>query len=136
VNEAGRDLVVRAVGESSRVATAMVSYAEARATFARLLREGGLTEEEHSGVVRALDLRWPTYERPAVTDGLVRLAGDLAQQYALRGYDSIQLASAFVCQSRHREFGFLSFDEDLDNAAMQMVSLYRSPEDQNKEPPA
>ena len=32
----------------------MVSYAEARATFARLLREEALTEEEHTGVVAAL----------------------------------------------------------------------------------
>jgi uncharacterized protein with PIN domain len=48
VDEEGRKLVVNAVEESSRIATAMVSYAEARATFARLLREEKLTEEEHS----------------------------------------------------------------------------------------
>ncbi len=59
----------------------MVSYAEARARFALLLREEKLTEEEHTGVVTALDNRWPTYERPAITENLIRLAGDFAQRY-------------------------------------------------------
>ncbi len=132
MNEAGRKLVVRAVEESSRVATAMVSYAEARATFARLLREEKLTEEEHSGIVGALDIRWPTYERPVVTDNLVRLAGDFAQSYALRGYDSVQLASAFVCRTEHRDLRFLSFDDHLNDAAMQVVQVYQPAEESEK----
>lgn len=104
----------------------MVSYAEARATFARLLREERLIEEEHTGVVVALDDRWPTYERPAITEDLIRLAGDFAQRYALRGYDSIQLASAFVCQRQQRDLHFLSFDDDLNEAAKQLVSVYEA----------
>jgi uncharacterized protein len=124
VNERGRDLVVRAVKESSTISTSMVSYVEARATFARLLREEKLTEEEHTGVVTALDNRWPTYERPAITENLIRLAGDFAQRYALRGYDAIQLASAFVCQGQQRDLRFLSFDDDLNEAAKQFVSVY------------
>ncbi len=133
VDEEGRKLVVNAVEESSRIATAMVSYAEARATFARLLREEKLTEEEHSGVVEALDIRWPTYERPAVTDSLVRLAGDLAQSYALRGYDAVQLASAFVCRAGHRDLRFLSFDGHLNDAAMQVVHVYQPAKEASEE---
>ena len=104
----------------------MVSYAEARATFARLLREEKLTEEEHTGVVIALDNRWPTYERPAITESLFRLAGVFAQRYALRGYDAIQLASAFVCQGQQRDLRFFSFDDDLNEAARQLVSVYEA----------
>ena len=116
----------------------MVSYAEARATFARLLREERLTEEEHSGVVEALDSRWPTYERPIVTEDLARLAGDFAQSdfaqsYALRGYDSVQLASAFVCRSRHQDLRFLSFDDHLNDAAMRVVQVYQPAEEGNQE---
>ena len=126
MSEGGRELVVRAVKESSKIATSMVSYVEARATFARLLREEALTEEEHTGVVAALDHRWPTYERPPMTENLIRLAGDFAQRYALRGYDSIQLASAFVCHGQQRDLWFLSFDDDLNEAAKQIVSVYEA----------
>lgn len=115
------------MGESSKIATAMVSYAEARATFARLLREEQLNEEEHSGIVEALNYRWPTYEKPAVTKSLVHLAGDLAQRYSLRGYDSVQLASASVCNARHQDLRFLAFDGDLNEAAGEIMTLYQSP---------
>ena len=118
--------MAKAVRESSRIATAMVSYAEARAAFARLLREESLTEEEHVGIVEALNDRWRTYEKPAVTENLVRLAGDLAQRHALRGYDSIQLASAFVCHGQHQDLRFLAFDDDLNEAAKRVVAVYET----------
>lgn len=102
----------------------MVSYTEARAAFARLLREESITEDEHTGIVGALNKRWPAYEKPAVTENLVRLAGDFAQRYALRGYDSIQLASAFVGYGRNQNFYFLAFDDDLNEAARQLLPLY------------
>ena len=106
----------------------MVSYAEARATLARLLREESLTEEEHDGVVEALNERWRTYEKPAVTENLLRLAGDFAQRYALRGYDAVQLASAFVCHDGQRDVRFLSFDDKLNEAAKQVMFVYREAE--------
>ena len=90
-----------------------------------MLREEALTEEEHTGVVAALDHRWPAYERPLITENLIRLASDFAQRYALGGYDSIQLASAFVCNGRQRNLRFLSFD-DLNEAAKQIVSVYEA----------
>lgn len=124
IREPGREIVAEAVKGSSGIVTAMVSYAEARATFARLLREEGLTEEEHTNVVEALNERWRTYEKPSITESLVRLAGDFAQRYALRGYDSIQLASALVCRSEYPDLRFLAFDDDLNDAAGQVVRLY------------
>lgn len=124
VKESGREIVARAVRECSRIATAKVSYAEARATFARLLREGNLTEEEHAGIVEALDRRWGTYEKPAAAERLVRLAGNLAQTHALRGYDSIQLASALICGERHEDVRFLAFDDALNEATGGVMSLY------------
>ena len=123
VREAGREIVAEAVEESTEIATAMVSYAELRATFARLLREQSLTTEEHSKVVMALNERWRTYEKPAVDEGLMRLAGDCAQRYALRGYDAVQLASAIVCKE-DGELRFLAFDNDLNAAAGQVMTLY------------
>lgn len=83
-----------------------------------------LTEEEHTNIVEALNERWRTYEKPSITENLVRLAGDFAQRYALRGYDSIQLASAFVCHGQHQDLRFLAFDDDLNDAARRVVTLY------------
>ena len=123
VREAGREIVEQAVGESDQIATAMISYAELRATFARLLREQSLTAEEHDNVVDALNARWRTYQKPAVTEGLLRLAGDCALRFGLRGYDSVQLASALACEER-AELRFLAFDNGLNAAAGQVMTLY------------
>ena len=112
-----------ALGESARIATAMISYAELRATFARLLREQSLTAQEHDNVVDALKVRWPTYEKPAVSEELISLAGDCAQRYALRGYDAVQLASALACEEQG-EVRFLAFDNDLNAAAGQVMTLH------------
>ena len=115
-----------AFGESSGIATAMVSYVELRAAFARLLREQSLTTREHDNVVDALNERWPTYQKPAVSEGLVSLAGHCAQRYALRGYDAVQLASALACEEGEDEVRFLAFDNDLNAAAGQVMTLYGS----------
>ena len=124
VREPGREVVSEAVARSSGIATAMVSYVELRAAFARLLREQSLTEEEHENVVEALNDRWKTYEKVAITEGLIRLSGDFAQRYALRGYDAIQLASASVCDGQNRELRFLAFDNYLNDVAGQVMTLY------------
>ena len=124
VREPGREIVVEAVEGSSSIATSMVSYVEARAAFARLLREGRLTEKEHDNIVEALDARWRTYEKAPVTEDLIRLAGNLAQRYALRSYDAIQLASVLEYRGERQELRFLAFDGDLNDAAQRVVTLY------------
>ncbi len=124
VREAGREIVAEAIGESIGVATAMISYVEARAAFARLLRESRMTEEDHDNVTNALDERWFTYVKPPVNEDLIQLAGNIAQRHALRGYDSVQLASALVCDNEHQNLRFLAFDENLKKAAGQVVKLY------------
>ena len=123
VREAGREIVERAVGESTRIATAMISYVELRAAFARLLREQSLITEEHDNVVDAANERWRTDEKPAVTEGLMSLAGDCVQRYALRGHDAVQSASA-LAREDGGELRFLAFDNDLNAAAGQVTNLY------------
>ncbi len=113
-------MVARAVRESSRIVTSTV----ARAAFARLMREGILGGEEHGRVVAALDERWQTYERLAVSDSGARLAGTLAQQYELRGFDAVHPASATLAHGRSQNTRFLSFDDDLTRVAGQIVQVY------------
>ena len=96
VREAGSETVRTFVNSASLVATSKVAYAEARAAFARAFREGVLGEEGYLQVVASLQSDWPRYLTLAVSDSLVWLAGELAERYRLRGFDSIHLASAMT----------------------------------------
>jgi len=57
--------------------------------------------------------RWSLKRRSAL-----RYAGNLAQQFGLRGYDSVQLAAAELTQTVLRApVTFASFDNNLNEAA-------------------
>ncbi len=124
VTEEGREVVVKAVEEASRVTTSTVAYAEARAAFARKLSERDLSEEEYRRVVQGLDEGWGSYFRLAFSDSLARRAGDLAERYALRGFDAIHLASATRLLEGFQDLRFLTFDDRLREAAGRLVPLY------------
>jgi len=118
-------VVERAVEAASRVVTSTVAYAEARAAFARKMREGVISEEQHRFIVETLDGEWETYESLSATDAVARRAGDLAERYALRGIDSIHLASALLIDEELREdLRFLAFDDALNAAVHQAVPVY------------
>jgi predicted nucleic acid-binding protein len=74
--EEGTETVERAVDEAEAVATSVVAYAEARAAFARKLREDVFSQEKHQEAVEALDEDWETLDKPEVSEDLVREAGD------------------------------------------------------------
>jgi predicted nucleic acid-binding protein len=123
VTEAGSDTVRQLVGDAMVVATSVVAYAETRAALARLRREGGLSAAKLSSVKREFEGDWPAYLTIEVTDSLSRLAGDLAERYGLRGFDSIHLASfADVArQAGVRETRFSSFDGRLTQAVRKLA---------------
>jgi predicted nucleic acid-binding protein len=54
-----------------------------------------LDEDGYRQAVSDLDDDWPAYARLNVSNQLVYHAGEPAEKYALRGYDSVHLASAF-----------------------------------------
>ena len=108
------------------MATSTVSYAEARAALARKARDGGLDPEGHRRAVDALNAGWEMYDRVPATD--TRGAGVLAERYALRSFDAIHLASAMTMNelSSREELRFLAFDDALNAAAGQAVTVYES----------
>jgi len=92
VEEAGSAIVRDVTQKASVIATSKIAYAEARAAFARKQRE--------------------------VTDGIIRAAGDIAEKYLLRGFDSIHLASAVNLKGKIMgEVFFSSTDSKLNRAA-------------------
>jgi hypothetical protein len=61
---------------------------------------------------------WPRYAVVEVTQALVELAGEYADTFALRGYDSGQLAAARTLQDMAgEEVQFACFDTRLGKAA-------------------
>lgn len=119
VEENGTPEIERLVSEASLVCTSVVAYAEARSALARLCREGALSSEEHSLSKTDLDQDWPRYLILDVTPDVGQAAGDLAEAHALRGFDSLHLAS--FLHLAQADFGepvlFSSFDNRLNSAA-------------------
>jgi predicted nucleic acid-binding protein len=128
VTEAGSDVVRQLVGEANVVATSVVAYAETRAALARLRREGVLTASKVTSAKREFDEQWPMYLTLETTDSLCQAAGELAEKYSLRGFDSIHLASfAEVSRRAGTDTRFSSFDDRLNKAARKVArTLERS----------
>ena len=123
VTEAGSDVVRKLVGDARVVATSAVAYAEARAALARLRREGALTATKSASAKRELEEQWPTYLSLEASDSLCRAAGELAEKYSLRGFDSIHLASFAEIARRAGpdDTQFSSFDDRLNQAARKLT---------------
>jgi predicted nucleic acid-binding protein len=117
VDEPGRDPVVAQVERAGAVATARVTYAEARAAFARKQREGGFDRRALRLVVERLDAEWAAFTVVDVSEPVIRGAGALAERHALRGYDAVQLAAALVLARHGSEVAFACFDRRLRRAA-------------------
>ena len=116
IAETGSTAVRELANKADTVCTSPVAYPEARAAFARLRRSGQLGAS--ASVNRELDAYWPTYLTVNVTDSLCREAGELAEQFGLRGFDGIHLAS-FAQVARDggiEETSFSSFDDRLNEA--------------------
>jgi predicted nucleic acid-binding protein len=120
VEESGTDDVRQDLAEASAGATSLVAYAEARATFARLRRQGTITPAVFRSVKRDFDADWSMYLVVEPTLELCRTAGDLAERYRLRGFDSIHLATFLhvAREARPSETRFSSFDGRLNRAAL------------------
>jgi uncharacterized protein len=141
--EEGTGTVERAVDEAEAVATSVVAYAEARAAFARKLREGVFSRENRDDAVEALNEDWGTFQRPEVTGDLSLDAGNLAEQHALRGFDAVHLASALLVREAYAEQNdegtevvFLCFDSSLTRAAAKTMRVYEPAGGPNEEAPS
>jgi uncharacterized protein len=123
ISEAGSDEVRRLVRDATIVATSAVTYAETRAALARLRRERALTVAKFRSAKREFEDQWPSFVKLDATDALCRTAGEFAERYRLRGFDSVHLASFAEVARRAgpRETGFSSFDDRLNEAAKKLA---------------
>lgn len=94
VEEAGSIRAGEIWDRAERVVSVRVVYAEARAALALAARTGRIEPRDLERTVAVLDGLYVQLDHVGVDDPLVRRAGDLAQEHALRGYDAIHLVAA------------------------------------------
>ena len=119
VAEPGSDVVRTLVDAATIVATSSIAYTETRAALARRRRERVLRPTAFALAKKTFEAEWPKFLTIEVTSALCRQAGDFAEQYRLRAYDSMHLA-AFAEVAREAgvpETRFSSFDNALNRAA-------------------
>ncbi|KHD07701.1 hypothetical protein PN36_26475 [Candidatus Thiomargarita nelsonii] len=121
VEESESDTVVSAIAQAETVATCVISYVETHAAFARLHREQIFTDEQFEVVKHEFVEDWEEYFQIPFTQSLMQRAAELAEIYALRAYDSVQLAAADVLFNQSEQSViFASFDQRLNLAASRL----------------
>ncbi len=116
VEEAGSDDAKRLWRDAERVTSARVVYAECHAALAAAARLGRLPADRLGDAIGQLVGHYEELHLVEISDRLVRRAGALAEEHALRGYDSIHLAAAELSRGDDA-FVFVAGDGDLCAAA-------------------
>jgi uncharacterized protein len=117
VREAGSTALRAHAAKAGALATSVVAYAETRAAFARL-KQSGASDAMHQQRLQQFGRDWDALLRVELAPDVLRSAGDLAEIYSLRGFDSIHLASALWLKARVTEsVDFAVFDQRLGLAA-------------------
>ena len=119
VDEPGQAVVRDALDRASIVAVHLVGYAEIRAAFAWQRRMLRVSSAALVRMRELLERDWEGFEVLAADAPLVRRAGDLAETFALRGFDSLHLAAAesLLAAEGVASLLFLSADRKLNRAA-------------------
>ncbi|QVL45616.1 MAG: type II toxin-antitoxin system VapC family toxin [Methylophilaceae bacterium] len=118
IDEDGSSELKIRLQESEAVAVCRIAWAEAYAALSRRARElpADVDNIEQAKVALAAD--WPHFVVLEIDQPLVERAGEYADTFALRGYDSIQLAAAFEAGSvSQTPIFFACFDSRLNKAA-------------------
>lgn len=91
---------------------------EARSAFAKVLRAGSMSVDEHSHAVANLKIWKRKWREIEPGDSLRNLAEELLDRYPLSAADSLQLAAAYIWSHRHPfDRCFISADNRLLSAA-------------------
>jgi predicted nucleic acid-binding protein len=94
VTEPGTSLARELWDWADDVVTTRLLYVEAAAALARARRMGRITARNHRAAVDSLDDLWRDFRVVEVDDVMTRRAAELANRFALRGYDAVHCASA------------------------------------------
>lgn len=118
IDEPGSAMAGKLWDEADHVVSVRLVYAEARAALAQAHRFGRLDDDLLVELVHHLDGLYAQFDRIEVDDVLVRRAGVLAEEQALRGYDAVHLAA--VERVADEQTVLVSGDDDLCQAAQRL----------------
>jgi predicted nucleic acid-binding protein len=93
IEEPTSQIASRLWDEAERVVSSRLAYPEGRAALAMALRMGRIDDQELRIAVDGFEILLGQLHIVEVTEELARSAGGLAEQFGLRGYDAVHLAS-------------------------------------------
>jgi predicted nucleic acid-binding protein len=96
IEEQSSDACRRLWDEADDVVSSRLGYVEAAAALAQARRLERLTPKQQRSALRALDDLWSQMQIAEIDQPLVERAAELAQEFALRGYDAVHAASAEI----------------------------------------
>ena len=96
IDEVGTTEAGRIWDEPDVLAAARIGHVEARAALAAARRQGRISAEVFRAAIEGLDVLWSQVSVVEIDEDLMHLAGDLATEHSLRGYDAVHLAAAHV----------------------------------------
>jgi uncharacterized protein len=94
IEEASSVAASRLWDDADRVISSRLVYAEVRAALAMASRMDRIDAEDLEAVVDNFESLHQQLDIVEINEALVRDAGRLAEQFALRGFDAVHLASA------------------------------------------
>jgi hypothetical protein len=112
--EDGSDLVAELWATQHRAASSILSYPEGRAALAAARRGKRLSASPYGRARKEFESLQGELLLVGIDLPLARRAGELAEEFALRGYDAVHLASALALGSATT---VISWDADLRRAA-------------------
>ena len=118
VAESGSVEVEAAIEGAQAAGTSVLSRAEVTAALKKGRRTNAFNDNSARVALRRFNADWPRYIRIRITEKLVKHAATIAWDHDLRGYDSVQLASAAAWQQAlGRAVTLATFDSALWKAA-------------------
>jgi predicted nucleic acid-binding protein len=110
--------VAELFGSLLRAASHEIAFVEVRAALAAANRGQRLPDAQHAISVSSFGRDWTEGISAVATDTLLlERAAELAEGFALRGYDAVHLASAERVRLGLPATRFVSFDRNLNRAA-------------------
>lgn len=118
VNEIGTEEIRGIIDSGSTIVTSKLTYAEMLSAFARRTRAGDISESEFDQLANDFESDWQSFHAIDFQDELFALVKQVIRAYALRGADSIHLASALWIRDSFKEnITFVASDDSLIKAA-------------------
>jgi len=118
VREVGTDSVAQQAAASEVIAVCRIAWVETMSALARRSRERPADAPALAQARKRFAADWPRWLSIELTQDLVELAGDYADAFALRAYDSVQLAALQTINLElPGEVRFACFDDRLSRAA-------------------